>query len=174
MCVCICSVWCHLVLVCVDVFWAVGEMSGCEGVWGSELMWADVWVYMCDQRLIWRWSVRIWGAGVWFQGCGWVLVQGYVWNCEVFFFSPGLQMDFKILPSGAYHQVSFPRSFCPWDGWSSPPGTKSHPKSGISHRGLYLGHLPLFFQQKKQRRKVPSLRSHSSLGCVLTTLSVGL
>lgn len=25
---------CHLVLVCVDLFWGVGEMSGCEGVWG--------------------------------------------------------------------------------------------------------------------------------------------
>ena len=73
MCVCICSVWCHLVLVCVDVFWGVGEMSGCEGIWGSELMWADVWVYMCDQRLIWRWSVRIWGqaSGFRFVGGSW-------------------------------------------------------------------------------------------------------
>lgn len=41
MCVSVLS-GCHPVLVCVDVFWGVGRMSGCEGVWGGELMWADV------------------------------------------------------------------------------------------------------------------------------------
>ena len=40
------------------------------------------------------------GAGVWFQGCVWVLVQGYVWNCEFvfFFFLPGPRWILKFCP----------------------------------------------------------------------------
>lgn len=69
------------------------------------------------------------GAGVWFQGCGWVLVQGYVWNCQFgffFFFGQASKWILKSCPlkltiKSLFLEVSAPgmSGQAPWNKVSS-------------------------------------------------------